>query len=163
MSACVLGGALLVPVIVRASDPATLAVSAGAFDVLQAKDPAAEFGVQWRGGGRLWKLAPMVGAMGTTDGGLIGYLGFSVDVPLGRHFALRGSFAPSAYAKGHGKELYSVLQFRSGIEAAWRIGERLRLGVEFYHVSNASITEYNPGEDSLVLTVAVPLSRTVRH
>ncbi len=155
----VLGGVLLLsPATTRASEPAVLALSAGAFDALQADDPATEFGLQWRGGGRLWKLAPMVGAMATTEGGLHGYLGFSLDLPLGRHFALRASFAPGAYSMGNGKELHSVLQFRSGIEACVRFGGHFRVGVELYHVSNGGISELNPGESSVVLMVAVPLS-----
>jgi lipid A 3-O-deacylase len=157
--ASVLGGVLLLsPAAARGGEPAVLAASAGAFDALQQDDPATEFGLQWRGGGRLWKLAPMLGAMATTEGGLLGYLGFSLDLPLGRHFAIRGSFAPAAYEKGNGKELYSVLQFRSGIEAFVRFGRHLRVGVELYHVSNGGITDLNPGESSVVLTLAVPLS-----
>jgi hypothetical protein len=52
---------------------------------------------------------------------------------------------------------------RSGLEAGWRFGGGVRLGLEIYHVSNGSTTDYNPGESSLVLTVALPLSRTVRN
>ena len=157
--ASVLGGILLLsPAAARAGQPAVLSVAAGAFDALQQDNPAMEFGLQWRGGRRLWKLAPMLGAMATVEGGLLGYLGLSLDLPLGRHFALRASFAPAAYEMGNGKELYSVLQFRSGIEAFVRLGRHLRVGVELYHVSNGGITELNPGESSVVLTLAVPLS-----
>jgi len=157
--ASVLGGVLLLsPAVARAGQPAVLSLAAGVFDALQQDDSATEFGLQWRGGGRIWKLAPMLGAMATTEGGLLGYLGFSVDLPLGRHFALRASFAPAAYEKGNGKELYSVLQFRSGIEASLWFGRHLRVGVELYHVSNGGMTDLNPGESSVVLTLAVPLA-----
>lgn len=157
----VLGCALfLVPGNVGAAEPTLLAVSAGAFDCYKQVNPAAELGLQWRGSGRLWRLGPMAGAMATTDGAFNAYLGMSLDVPLGEHLALRASVAPGAYAKGRGKELHSVFQIRSGIEAAWRFGTRLRVGVELYHLSNADLTEVNPGEESLVLTVAVPLSRS---
>ena len=37
----------------------------------------------------------------------------------------------------------------------------MRLGLEYYHRSNASLDDYNPGENSLMLTFAVPLARIV--
>ena len=40
--------------------------------------------------------------------------------------------------------------FRSGLEASYRLGRRQRLGLLFYHLSNAGLRELNPGEESLV-------------
>jgi hypothetical protein len=137
--------------------------SAGQFDTLQADDRAVEVAVQWRGRGWLWRrrLAPMVGAMTTTDGAFLGYAGLSLDIPLGgRGFTLRASVAPGAYGQGDGKDLYSVFQVRSGLETGWRFRGGVRLGLELEHVSNASTTEYNPGETSVLVLVTVPLSAT---
>lgn len=156
------GGAvvlLLVGGVALAGEPAALGFSAGCFDCNKRVNPAAEFGLQWRGGGRWLRLGPLAGAMATTDGGFNAYVGFSLYVPLGPRFVLRGSFAPGAYATGNGKDLHSVLEFRSAIEAGFRFGRGLRLGVELYHLSNGSLSERNPGEESLVLTLAIPLRR----
>ena len=49
------------------------------------------------------------------------------------------------------------MQFRSGIEAGWRFGKGLRVGLELYHLSNAGLEDLNPGEESLVLTFALPI------
>jgi hypothetical protein len=45
-----------------------------------------------------------------------------------------------------------VIEFRSGIELSRRLGERSRLGVSFFHLSNAALYNFNPGSESLVLT-----------
>jgi lipid A 3-O-deacylase len=140
-----------------------LMFSGGAFDANKNVNPATEFGLQVRGGGRWWRFGPMLGVMATTDRGFDAYGGFSLDFPIGRGFALRPSFAPSLYSKGDGKDLHGRIQFRSGIEAAWRFGGGARLGVELYHLSNAGLQDLNPGEESLVLTLALPANRLFGH
>jgi hypothetical protein len=144
----------------QAADSGAAVLSAGLFDALQADDRAAEIGLQVRGRGWLWRhrLAPMAGMLTTSDGSFCGYAGLSLDVPLGPHFALRASFGPGAYARGEGKNLYSVFQMRSGLEAGWRFHGGTRLGLELGHISNGSITEYNPGQTSLLLLVTVPFA-----
>jgi lipid A 3-O-deacylase len=151
---------LVLPPPSRAADSAFVSLSAGLFDALQADDRAGELGLQVRGRGWLWRrrLAPMAGMLTTTDGSLCGYAGLSLDVPLGAHFALRASFGPGAYARGDGKDLYSVFQMRSGLEAGWRFRGGTRLGLELGHISNGSITEYNPGQTTLLLLVSLPFA-----
>lgn len=146
-----------------AAEPALLMLSGGAFDANKQFNPATEFGIQWRGGGRWWRLGPMAGAMATTDSAFDAYLGFSLEFSLGTRVGLRGSFAPSYYSKGDGKDLHGVVQFRSGIEAGWRFGRGLRLGLELYHLSNAGLQDLNPGEESLVLTFALPVGGVFGH
>jgi hypothetical protein len=146
-----------------AAEPALLMLSGGAFDANKQFNPATEFGLQWRGGGRWWRLGPMAGAMATTDSAFDAYFGFSLELPLGTRVALRGSFAPSYYSKGDGKDLHGELQFRSGIEASWRFGRGLRLGLELYHLSNAGLQDLNPGEESLMLTFALPVGGVFGH
>jgi hypothetical protein len=162
LRAWTLGTALLLlgPASSRAADNGFAVVSAGLFDALQADDRAGEIGLQVRGRGWLWRhrLAPMAGILTTTDGSFCGYAGLSLDVPLGSHFALRASFGPGAYARGDGKNLYSVFQMRSGLEAGWRFRTGTRLGLELGHISNGSITEYNPGQTSVLLLVTIPFA-----
>jgi len=156
--ALLLGVLAFAPITASAGEPSLLMLSGGAFDANKQFDPATEFGLQWRGGGRWWRVGPMAGVMATTDSAFNAYLGFSLDFPLGAHLALRPGFAPGYYSKGNGKDLHGVVQFRSGIEAAWRFGQGLRLGLELYHLSNGSLEDLNPGEESLVLTFALPVS-----
>jgi hypothetical protein len=76
---------------------------------------------------------------------------------VGRRFVLRGSFAPGVYAQSSGRDLGHVVEFRSGLEAALCFDSGLRVGAEIYHLSNGRLAEHNPGANSLVLTVTMPL------
>lgn len=148
---------LALPIVpAAAQDPAFLSFSAGYFDFNRQKDTAVEFGAQYRHDEKLWIFQPMAGVMAQTDGATNVYAGISLDIFLGNRFVVRPSFAPGLYFKGGGHDLGHVIEFRSGIELAYRFDNRSRLGLELYHLSNAHIGDKNPGEESLVLQYSVP-------
>ena len=151
--------ALLVTAPLHAEGGAVLAFSAGLFEVGDATYHAAEAGLQWRGGGHWWVFHPMAGGMVTHKGSCNLYAGFSFDLPLGNRLVLRPSFAPGYYNKGSGKDLGYSLEFRSGLEVGWRFSNGTRLGVEFNHISNASLGDRNPGANSLVAMLAIPTAK----
>jgi hypothetical protein len=138
---------------------AHLAISAGEYNTVDQSRAAAELGLQWRGGGHRWVFHPIVGGMVTHQGALNVYAGFTFDLPIGSHLALRPSFAPGLYRQGGGKDLGYPLEFRSGLEIGWRFSGGTRVGAEFYHLSNASLGDRNPGENSLILMVAIPAAK----
>ena len=133
-----------------------LAFNTGAFDINDS-DTTGMLGVEYRSDFKKFFLTPMVGGFVTAKGGLYGYGGVFIDVFLGRRVVLRPSFAAGAYADGNGKDLGGVLEFRSAIELAWRFDNRSRLGIEFSHLSNASIYDQNPGTENLTINYAMPL------
>jgi lipid A 3-O-deacylase len=155
----VLAFALLVTAPLRAEERALLAPSAGVFEVGDATYGAAELGLQWRGGGRWWVFHPMAGGMVTHKGSCNLYAGFSFDLPVGSRLVLRPSFAPGYFNKGRGKDLGYPLEFRSGIEVGWRFSKGTQLGLEFNHISNASLGDHNPGANSLLVMVAIPAGK----
>ena len=142
----------------RAQDPSFLTFGAGAFDFLESGDRAAQFELQYRSGLKLWIFQPMVGVSATSDAAAYVYAGVSVDIFFGNRFVLRPSFAPGLYHEGNGKDLGSVLEFRSALEAAYRFDDRSRLGLEISHRSNAGIDDRNPGEETLMLFYHLPLT-----
>lgn len=144
-----------------AQEPGFLALGAGAFDAFESEFRAAQVELQYRPQAKLWFIQPMIGANLNSDRGAYAYAGISIDIFLGNRLVLRPSFAPGLYAEGDGKDLGHVIEFRSGIELAWRFDDRSRLGIELSHRSNASLDESNPGEESLMLFYALPLSRLV--
>lgn len=137
--------------------------SAGAFDINDDKTTA-EFRAEYWSGFQLLNLwdrgdvRPFGGVMFTGDSAAYAYAGVLLDFPLGRRLNLTLSFAPGAFHRGDGKNLGHGLEFRSQIELAYRFSGGSRLGLAFSHMSNASISENNPGAESLVLTYAFPLS-----
>lgn len=134
-----------------------LAISAGAFNVLDT-DRSAEAGFElrlrplWEGTAeRPWILRPAVGAMATTEEALYGYAGFRLEIPLGERFVLTPQTAAGYYERGDEKELGGSVQFRSGLELAYRLSPAHSVGAVFYHLSNAGLERPNPGSESLIL------------
>ena len=138
-------------------DPSFIAVGAGYFDINDNED-AVEFRIEWRGGRSLWILKPQLGIMGTSDGAVYGYGGVLVDLYFGRRIVFTPSFAAGAYHDGNGKDLGHTVEFRSAAELSYRFDDRSRLGVMFYHISNAHLGDDNPGTEVLSLTYAIPLN-----
>lgn len=155
---------LLAPV-ARADDGGAWAFSVGKFDIARDAKPI-EGGIQYRFRPvTLWSvpLTPMVGVSATEDGSAWIYAGLRYDFELSERWALTPNFAVSLYDESDdGKDLGHVVEFRSGLEISYRLGKGgdgptgLRIGLLFYHLSNASISEDNPGSNSLLLTLALP-------
>jgi lipid A 3-O-deacylase len=141
------------------------AFSAGKFDIARDEKPV-EAGIEYRFRPfRLWsvRLTPMAGLSATEDGNAWIYAGLRYDFDLSARWVLTPNFAVSLYDQGgDGKDLGHVVEFRSGLEISCRLGKDHgsgpvgpRLGLLFYHLSNASLSEVNPGSNSLVLTLAL--------
>lgn len=137
-----------------ADDPDYLVVGAGAWQVL--RDPKPEFDIAYRSGYKLWIFKPHAGLMVAGDGDYYGYAGLLTDIYWGRHLVTTLSAAIGGYGGG-GYDLGSHFEFRTGGEIAWRFDNAMRVGVGLYHISNAGITERNPGGESAIMTVSLPL------
>lgn len=140
---------------------AALVLAIGAFDAGEDQQ-VAELGLRLRRCGKGW-LQPLAGGMATSAGAVNAFLGLSAGVRAGRHVDLRFSFAPGYYAKGGGKDLGHAIEFRSAIGVAVGLGGRRSIGIEYAHLSNGGLGRRNPGEESLVLTLALPLGRSGRN
>lgn len=143
----------LSPSLVYAEQSAALALSAGAFDIGK-DETAAEVGVEYRFAAleNAYDIIPVVGLSGTSDGSAWVYSGIRYDISLGQNWVLTPNFAASLYHQGGGKDLGHALEFRSGLELAYKLNENSHLGLAIYHMSNASIGNKNPGEESVILS-----------
>ncbi|MFQ5784634.1 MAG: acyloxyacyl hydrolase [Alphaproteobacteria bacterium] len=139
-----------------AGEPEFLAFGAGGFDVND-DQTSGLFTVEYRSDRKRFYVAPMVGLMSNSDGGVYGYGGVFLDVYFGRRWVVTPNFALGGWRRGDSKDLGDTLEFRSGVEIAYRFDNRSRLGITFNHISNAGIGDSNPGTESLLLTYAVPL------
>ena len=140
-----------------ADDPAFIALSAGRYDVHDNRG-ATELRAEYRASKKLWVFRPIAGLMVNSDHAVYAYGGFGLDLYFGRRFVVLPSLAVGYYCKGDRKDLGHKLEFRSGAEFAYRFDNRSRIGIAFHHISNASISDNNPGAESLVLTYSIPLS-----
>ena len=61
------------------------------------------------------------------------------------------------YSRGTGVDLGGPIEFRSGIELAYRLEDGLRLGLGWDHRSNLEIYPSNPGVEMVHLRLSIPL------
>jgi lipid A 3-O-deacylase len=137
-------------------DPALLVLGAGAYDVLH-QDKDALFRGEYRFGTRILYVRPIVGVEVNTGGGVYAYGGFGINLPITDHIVLFPSGAFGYWERGDSKNLGAHEEFRTGAEIAYRFDDASRIGVSFHHISNAGITQRNPGVEEAMVEYAIPL------
>jgi hypothetical protein len=154
------------PAAAQEKQPDLISFGVGMFDVQknEPRDKAADFRVEYRFGTSLFPaiedyvaIRPFVGGEATSDGGLYGLGGLMFDIPLGP-LTLTPNFGVGLHHDGGGKELGSVIEFRSSAELSYRFENQSRLGVSFGHISNAGITTLNPGAEIFTVYYHLPSS-----
>lgn len=140
----------------HAEDPSFLSVGVGYYDFLHEAD-SAEFRMEYRNSRRFWIFKPFAGTTLTSKGAFHGYAGVLSDFYFGKRIVVSPSVAAGPYFHGGGKDLGHVFEIRSALEVAYRFDDRSRLGLMFYHVSNAGFgDDRNPGAEVLSLTYSLP-------
>jgi hypothetical protein len=137
--------------------PSLLALGAGGFDVINGHRPAGLVLGEYRFGQQFLYLHPLLGAEVTTEGAFYGYGGFGLDIDFGPHWTLTPNAAVGAFERGSGLRLGSVVEFRTGAELDYHFDNASRLGFAFHHISNAGISQHNPGEEQMALVYALPI------
>ncbi len=93
-----------------------------------------------------WKLQPWVGLEVTTEGSVWGGFGLLADLYVTPQIVLTPSAGVGLYSDGGGKDLGGPIEFRTGLGLAYEFNDRGdRIGLNFSHLSNASIYSDNPG------------------
>ena len=139
------------------NDNNLLAFGAGIWD-LNDNQTAGLFNVEYRYGTRYGPFKPMIGGLINTDHGFYIYAGIRMDLYLTNKIVVTPSFAPGFYERGDGKDLGHVIEFRSGLDLAYRRKNGARIGAEFHHLSNASLDENNPGTETFLFTYSISLN-----
>lgn len=133
-----------------------LTFGSGISNVLRNKK-SAEFRLEYKSWRNFNHIKPFGGVTVTTLGALYAYGGFVIDIAFWNKLVFSPNFAVGVYSKGHGKDLGYPLEFRSNIELGWQFKNYSRIGLSFYHISNASLGKKNPGTESLVFFYSLPL------
>ena len=139
----------------------TLALGAGYSDPFEDEPDAADFRLDYRHGEGLWFLKPFLGIQSTSEGSLWGGAGVYVDIPVLDKVYLTVSAGVGGYRQGGGKDLGSVLEFRTQGEITYRFENGMRLGGAVSHLSNASIADDNPGTNFISAIFVVPLDAVI--
>lgn len=146
--------------------PDLFSFAIGAFDFMREKHRTWEFDAEYKfhvnclkSPWEFLEFRPLCGLMATATGSFYVYGGINFDLLFWDHLLIAPGFAAGYYYTGHGKNLGYPLEFRSGVELAYQFSDWHRLGIHFYHLSNASIGRRNPGEESLVIYYDIPIKR----
>ena len=99
----------------------------------------------------LGKFKPVTGAFMTGENAVYLYTGIEGQYGLGP-LKILPSFTPGYYEKGSGKDLGSVLEFKSEIKIGLDIFENSKLGYSYSHISNNDWGDTNPGTDNQQIT-----------
>ena len=135
----------------------SFAVYEGIYDTESGENRAVELGVEYRFAPLevpKVTLTPAIGMTNTDDDSFWVYGGLRLDHALGR-WMITPQFAVTLYEDGDGKDLGGLLEFRSGLEITYGFTKGPRVGLLFYHLSNGGFYGFNPGSNSLVLTVSL--------
>jgi hypothetical protein len=145
--------------------PDLISLGAGYFDVLRSdsKDHSGDFRLEYRFGDLLtpgWTnwlaIRPWIGGEITTQRSLYGAGGLIFDIPIGSSFTLSPGIGAGLYSVGRGKDLGSVVEFRSTAELSYKFENNSRIALSFGHISNAGLGEQNPGAEIVTLYFHIP-------
>ena len=130
----------------------------GTFDVIdkEGDDQTSLFGIEHKNPDLfrdtfIGKFKPVTGAFVTGNSSIYLYTGIEGQYGLGP-IKILPSFTPGYYEKGDGKDLGSVLEFKSEIKVGIDISENSKLGLSYSHISNNNWGDINPGTDNQQIT-----------
>ena len=130
----------------------------GTFDVIdkEGDDKTTLFGIEHKNphlfrDTLLGKFKPVSGAFITGNSSVYLYTGIEGQYGLGP-LKILPSFTPGYYEKGDGKDLGSVLEFKSEIKFGLDIFENSKLSYSYSHISNNDWGDTNPGTDNQQIT-----------
>jgi hypothetical protein len=143
-----------------AADGPSLSAAAGRFILVEELDDPYLVGLQYRGQPRTgWSLRPGIGADIAADDMLFVYGDVAREFALPRRWSVTLSFGAGGFANGERVGAAYALQFRSGISVACRLASGQRLGLAGYHISNGGLDRPNAGTETVMLFLAMPVSR----
>lgn len=135
-----------------------LHLSAGRIGIDRSLDEPQHYGAEFRFQSRAWRtLVPAIGVGFARNGAKFVYLELKKDFLLGRRWYLTPSFGFGAFEASRVLDLGQTLEFRSGLEAGYRLPNHYRVGIAIYHLSNGGLADENPGTEILAVSLSVPL------
>ena len=130
----------------------------GTFDVIdeEGDDQTSLFGIEHKNPDLfrdtfLGKFKPITGGFITGDSSVYLYTGVEGQYGIGP-IKILPSFSPGYYEKGDGKDLGSMLEFKSEIKIGFDIFENSKLSYSYSHISNNDWGDTNPGTDNQHIT-----------
>ena len=132
----------------------------GTFDIIdkEGDDKSTLIGIEHNNTGLfrntfLGKFSPVTGAFISGKNSVYLYTGVQAQYDLGP-LKVIPSFAPGYYDAGNGKDLGSVLEFKSEIKFNFNIFKDTKIGYSYSHISNNDWGTRNPGIDNKQISLS---------
>ena len=145
-----------------ADDPPLLSLGTG---VAQIFDSHQEFywSMDYRPAFRCFHVGPWLSFGAGRNHEFYAAGGVLLDLELGRGWVLTPSFGGGYYNASSGLDLGFDAEFRTALEFAKRFRNGQRLGVSVSHLSNGSLSDRNPGTETIGLNYSFPLDFLFRR
>ena len=136
-------------------------MSGGYFDAVDDEQTALDFSLEYQPGFTWYRIKPLFGVTGNTDGSFYGWLAAAHDFHLTKRLVVNFNIGPALYIVGEkGKNLGSSAVLRSGFEAGYRFNGGTRLTGSFHHMSHGKFlnSDLNPGTETIAVNLSWPLN-----
>jgi len=141
-----------------AQEKGLLSIGTGWYDFNDNRD-AVDFRIEYRPNTKYVKIIkPWIGMQLTTDNAAYALTGILSDVYISKRLILTPSFGVGLYSDGNGKNLGSTIEFRSQLELGYEFNNKSRISLAVSHISNAHLTDQNPGTEIFNIYYHMPLS-----
>ncbi len=132
-------------------------ITAGQVAVFDNELQTKRYGLEYRGKpfGK-YQLIPAIGFAFSEDSDSFLYTDLRHDFWLSDRWVTTPSLGLGIFTKGNNIDLGENIEFRTGIEIAYRFINNYRLGLAFFHLSNAGIADTNPGTEAIVISLSIP-------
>jgi hypothetical protein len=142
---------------VYADEPAFINLNDGYISVLD-KENQSRWGIEYRFASiTKYDLIPTIGIVNSARHAKYIYTEVRHNFYISPDWILTPSFGTGLFDNNHDIELGSTLEFRSGLELAYKFDNNYRAGLAIYHLSNGGINSTNPGTESIVLSLSIPI------
>lgn len=148
---------LALSTITHGDESEAIAVSIGGYDAFE--NAATEVGIEFRFKPleSFTNLVPAIGIGTNSDDDYWLYGGYRYDMDFAKQWVFTPHISFVLYEHEDGIDLGGNIQFRSGVEIAYKLENRSRIGIGIYHLSNFGLEEENPGAESIIINYSFPL------
>ena len=145
-----------------APDPPLFSLSTGAAQIFDSRQEI-YWGLEYRPAFRFFHVGPWLSFGTGTHHEFYAAAGVLLNLELGRDWVLTPSFGGGYYNASSGLDLGFDAEFRTGVELAKRFRNGHRLGLSLAHLSNGSLSDKNPGTETLGLVYSFPFDFLFRR
>ena len=145
-----------------ADDPPLLSLGTGAGQIFDRRQES-YWSMDYRPAFRCCRMGPWLTFGTGRNHEFYAAVGVLLNLELGRDWVLTPSFGGGYYNAASGLDLGFDAEFRTAVELARRFGNGQRLGLCIAHLSNGSLSDHNPGTETLGLSYSFPLDFLFRR